>query len=284
MSADLTSYLQLITSEHRKQPQFIAFLSVLLQPLADNLLVLQSIPWLFDLDTAVGDQLDKVGRWIGLTRVVSLPLTDTYFSFDTPTAGFDLKPWWTIGDPVAASVVLDDQHYRLLLKARALNNVWDGSIPDAYEIWDTLFAGTGYQIGIKDFGDQTMGLILFYQIEPDSTTIALFEGGYLDIKPSTVSMRPYTLTTVPLVLTAVVGVKKVTLSWVSIAGLSYQVRQGTAPGGEDPTPIMTIIATGSTTTFEVDGLTTGTDYYFTVEAVDIFGGTVLSNEASATPT
>jgi len=285
MTTTADKYKNLITSEHRGQPKFEATIALFTQPFCDLQNLYASLPLLFDLDTGEGDQLDKIGAWIGLARTVYLPITGVYFSFDTPAAGFDLVPWWELGDPTFEAVTLDDVHYRLALKAKALNNAWDGSLPNAYAIWAALFAGTGYQISIQDYGDLTMGLSLLWQgAAPDDQTTALFEGGYLDVRPATVLLRGYTITQLALVLGAAAGAGSVTLSWPSIAGLTYEVNQGTAPGGEGPDPVATVTASGATTSVVIPGLTTGTAYYFKVKATNIYAQTVTSNEATATPT
>lgn len=191
MNANITPYLNLIPGANRVQPNFVATLSVLLQPLADLKRTSLSMIGLFDLDTAIGQQLDFVGQWIGVTRYVQLPI-GIYFSFDTPNQGFDQAVWWSPGDPLFSTTVLEDEQYRTLLKARVVNNQWNGSIPKAYQIWDALFAGTGFQVYIIDNGDMTMQLGLTASgPQPDPVTLALFTGGYLDVKPVGVRISQY---------------------------------------------------------------------------------------------
>src|SRR5208337_3756932 len=93
MAGDITPYTSLITSEHNKQPGYMAVIGMLLQPLADQIAVTLSISALYDLDTAVGAQLDTVGQWIGPTRYLTVALPDVYFSFDVPGLGFDQGDW-----------------------------------------------------------------------------------------------------------------------------------------------------------------------------------------------
>jgi hypothetical protein len=195
MSGDITPYLDLITSEHRDKPRFIATISATLQPMADAQAVLATIPGLFDLDVAVGSQLDEVGEWVGQTRYLSTPLTGVYFSFDTAGLGFDQGVWQGPFDPSTGVVALQDEPYRTLLRAVIAANHWDGTIPSAYAAWNIIFAGTGYSILIQDFGDMTM---LFGLIGPtlDSVTKALLTGGYLTLKPSGVKIAGYVIPSV----------------------------------------------------------------------------------------
>lgn len=188
--ADPTSYLDLITSEHRSRPNFVAVVTVLLQPLCDLQVNVGVIPALYDIDVAVGDQLDKVGEWIGVTRDVTVALTGVYFSLDDALLGLDQGSMQGPDDPTSGLVQLPDSAYRTLLRARIAANHWDGSIPGAYASWDIAFAGTGFSIGIVDLGNMHMIYVLFGPI-PDSLTFALFTGGELSLRPAGVKIDEY---------------------------------------------------------------------------------------------
>jgi len=98
-----------------------------------------------------------------------------------------------------------------------------------------------------------------------------------------------TIPSAPSGLTATAGNGQVALSWVAPSSsgdgtvIGYDVYEGTSPGGELSTPI-----NGSTlitaTSYTVKGLTNGTTYYFTVEAVNSSATSPASSQASATPT
>jgi hypothetical protein len=187
---DVTPYTSLITSKHNQKPKFMDMVANVAQPFADNVAVVQSLYQKFDIDVAVGDQLDKVGEWIGASRQISVPLTGVYFSLDDPLLGFDQGVWFNSFNPVSGVTFLDDEGYRTLLRARIANNRWSGSIEDAYAIWDTAFAGTGVGILIQDYGNMHMLMALTGAI-PNAVTLALFRGGYLNIKPAGVKIDGY---------------------------------------------------------------------------------------------
>jgi hypothetical protein len=194
--ANLTDYTSLITSEHADKPKFMAMVSLLGQWAVDRRKLLASIPALYDIDIAVGQQLDRVGEWVGISRNLSLPLTGVYFSLDTSSLGFDQGSWKGPFDPSTGLVALPDYQYRILLYATIAANNWDGTVPSAYTAWNTIFQPLGYSILIQDGQDMTMSVVLVGPA-PDAVTLALFTGGYLNLRPAGVGIINYYLPSVP---------------------------------------------------------------------------------------
>lgn len=191
MSGDVTPYTSLITPNFATQPEFVEMVSTVCQAFADGIAVVRSLPQAYDLDYAVGVQLDTVGLWIGATRRLTVPIDNIYFTFDTDGLGFDQGLLFGSGGSTPTDIIsLPDVQFRTLLRAVAASNVWDGSLPNAYEVWDVLFDGTGYSIQIVDNGDMTMDLGLVGP-EPDALTKALFENGYLSLRPAGVEITSY---------------------------------------------------------------------------------------------
>lgn len=191
MSADLSPYLDLITSEHNQKPRYIASVSASIQGLADLTATLAGMPTDFDLDVAVGVQEDAVGVRVNRSRYLTEAI-DAYFTWDDGHGlgaglGWGQGTWFFPGDPLSGIARLPDDSYRILLRAVVAANTWDGSIPGAYAAWDTLFAGTGFSILMQDYGNETMAIALIGQ-QPDAVTKALFTTGELDLKPAGVSL------------------------------------------------------------------------------------------------
>jgi hypothetical protein len=189
---DVTPYTSLITSEHNQQPDFMTMVGDVLQSYADLIYVLGSLPSAFDLDNAVGAQLDVIGQWVGVSQQVSVPLADVYFSWATPGLGWGQGNWKDPNDPSSGLVSLNDADYLTLIRAKIAANHWDGTIPGAYAAWDDLFGGTGTGILIQDYGDMTMAYALT-GTPPTAVEQALYTSGLLNIKPAGVLVRAYLL-------------------------------------------------------------------------------------------
>lgn len=113
----LSYYLGLFTSLYKTSPKLNAWQTIRLQPLADIMTCAAGITAAYDLDTAVGVQLDILGQVIGASRTVPFQ----------PSMG--------------VSPILDDSTYRLLLYAKRGINTWNGKILSLYPLWQTLFPG-----------------------------------------------------------------------------------------------------------------------------------------------
>lgn len=161
----------------------MAMLAATFQPLADTLDTVNQMALLFDLDAAVGVQLDVIGQWVGVTRNLQLAISGVYFAWDTIGLGWDDGIWLGPGDPVSGLIVLPDAQYRTLLRAKIADNQWDGTVEGAYKIYDVLFAGTGFGINIKDNENMTMTITVTGP-PLDALTKAMVLGGYLDLKPA----------------------------------------------------------------------------------------------------
>lgn len=179
--AQASDYTALITTQHADKPKFMAMVAVVAQCFGDQINVMQSIPAAFDLDNAVGVQLDAVGLWAGIRRQVRTPL-NVYFSLDTAGLGFDQGNWQGPFDPSTGLTSLDDGTFRTLIRAKIAANSWDGTVPGAAAAYSNLFAGSASNIFIQDNQDMTMTVGVSGEI-PSALLRALFSGGYLPLKP-----------------------------------------------------------------------------------------------------
>jgi hypothetical protein len=181
-------YLNLITSQFKQKPKFEATITANVAVAVRVQDLLASMIPLFDVDVAVGDQLDIIGVWVGITRNVSIPITNIFFSWDSGDfLGWDYGSWQPSLSPSTITTLPDDA-YRTLIKAKIAANQWDGTTTGAYEIWDRIFSQL--TILIQDNQDMTYNLAVVGGIV-DSLTLALITGGYIPLKPEGVRVNAY---------------------------------------------------------------------------------------------
>lgn len=184
-------YLNLVTSEYKDQPDFNAMLAfkVAVQIRVQALMLQMQGP-LFDLSTPpIGNQLDIVGQWVGVSRVVHIPIAGVYFSFDgaDPSVGWDFGSWQPTDAPSTITTLPDDAYLNLILAKIAANN-WDGTTTGAYIIWAQVFPQI--RILIQDNCNMTYDLAIVGGIV-DSLTLALITGGYIQLRPEGVRIDKY---------------------------------------------------------------------------------------------
>lgn len=171
--ADVSKYTALVSTEHRK-PVMLAVVAAKTQGLADTQTLCESFSQRFDVDYAVGEQLDFLGEWIGVSRDLAVPIQGA--------AGLTYS--------------LNDTDYRLLLLARIAANHWDGTTPGAYSVLSTAFAASGYTFGIQDYQDMTMAVLVFGPAMSDVFK-ALLTRGYLLLRQDGVRIVGYYIPSVP---------------------------------------------------------------------------------------
>lgn len=187
-------YLALITPSHRGKPKFAAMIRALVEPVVAQQGFIEHLPVDFDLDEAIGAQLDVVGEWVGRTRFVRTPIASAWFSFDDALRGFDRGVWFQPFDTADGITRLDDETFRTLLRAKIAANNWDGTLPAAKEALSIIFPNGETSLVITDNQDMTITFGVAGVI-PSALFIALLSDGYLPLKPEAVRAN-YLITTV----------------------------------------------------------------------------------------
>ena len=157
----IDKYLDNITSQHRDKPKFIAWLSSSLNIIDHAYIMTKNMDNDFDLDNAIGKQLDILGQIIGRKRTLTFQ----------PLNGHN--------------PVLDDETYKLVLKAKVAMNMWDGKIESAYEIWNNIFDDIGLQL--QD--NQDMSLTAYITGYVNQIWQDLIQHGYIVPKPEGVRIN-----------------------------------------------------------------------------------------------
>lgn len=127
-------YLNRIVSQHKIRPKYMAWLKALLDKIQDVIDLVQQLDTAFDVETAVGVQLDMIGHEVGVSRLLNF-------------------------EPVYAPALLPDEYYRLILKAKISLNQWDGTTDGIRSLWGEIF--DGYTMDVVDHQDMSMTLKIY---------------------------------------------------------------------------------------------------------------------------
>ena len=106
-------YTELIAGAHFEKPKYSRFIYEITEPLNIARKRLALLYENFDVDTAVGVQLDAIGVRVGISRHLPMKLIGIYFALDdVDGVGFDRGVWKGKYDPDDGIDSLDDETYR----------------------------------------------------------------------------------------------------------------------------------------------------------------------------
>lgn len=183
----VAEYLDLITQQHRDKPRFMATVEAMVTPYVHMQNVMMSFLSAFDVDYAVGVQLDIIGQWAGVSRIITTPISGVYFSWDgSNDEGWDHGVWKSPNDPDSGFTTLPDDLYRRVIRAKIFSNVSCGCVSDIYRILDQLIPTAGI---VKVVDNQNMSMTLQMDVsEITAVERAILESGILKIQPAGVSI------------------------------------------------------------------------------------------------
>lgn len=127
--------------------------------------------------TATGYGLDVWGRIVGVSRVVQVPSTSTFFGFQQEGAGavgFGQAPFFS-GQQSTNNTSLDDASFRTLILAKALANICDGSIQAINQLLLNLFPHLG-NCFVADGLNMTMTYTFAFPLTPVQLAIVQNSG------------------------------------------------------------------------------------------------------------
>lgn len=160
----------LVPSWNASRPKYMEFLRLVLGVADDFRKLLDGYPEAFSVDSAAGAQLDIVGEWLGVSRILS---------FAPASQG--------------ASRRLSDDDFRLLIRAQIARNAWDGTNAAAHSIFSTVFPSFG--IVLQDGQDASINVILSGTFS--DVQLEMINAGLLIPHPAGVLMTyeiPHTIT------------------------------------------------------------------------------------------
>lgn len=151
-----------VTEQFREQPVFNKYLQLMLAEQIKLQLEFKKLMQERSIDTAVGEQLDIIGRIVGQPRVAAQGDLFNLFgfeedfsaeSFSSLTAPDTGGYWYSLGDPLGGNVILGDDMYRLFIKAKIIKNN-TASTPEDFIRFCNFIFGVG-SVTIQDSTDIT---------------------------------------------------------------------------------------------------------------------------------
>lgn len=238
MTFPASRYTDLITWQHADKPKFFATVDQNTAPYSDLEAFIEGLVEAFDLDTAVGVQLDAVGVRVGISRDVPIPIDQGWFAFSDARHGFGLGFW---RGPYAIQYGIesfDDDTYRLLIRAKIVANSSKASVATAINILSEVLAtsqatwfcyapdeGSSFLPDVGDFGASALTIS-----GAPETDFASDFGGLTPINPTTCSPRLIVGFAGTLPSTVFMIIVKRQYVPVAPAGASYDVYATTVNG------------------------------------------------------
>ncbi len=138
-------YWRTIMSQYANSPIITGLISSFFAAVDQTRNVSELYDNVFNVLTAVGTGLDIWGRIVGVSRVLQLPVTGAMFDFKEAGASaesFSQAPF-NPGSAVTTAYALSDSAFRILVLAKALANISNGSTKSINAIMLALFPGRG---------------------------------------------------------------------------------------------------------------------------------------------
>lgn len=184
-------YATLVTNQYRKNPNFLQVLNLITESLAENVQLMGFYPGWYDLDRAIGHQLDVIGQWVGVSRFLEVPFNN-WFSFNIPGKGFNQGVWRGQFDPPGGLRRLDDVSYKRLIRACIMADHWDGTLWNYHAILQAAMPTTNI-IWAEDNFDMTVTIhVTGPKLSPLMEAL-LTSGRLSEIKPAGVAIAGYDL-------------------------------------------------------------------------------------------
>lgn len=152
---DCSEYIDKITPFFRGSPNFTAMVCRVTSAIVRTRSVVIAVPYAYDLDQAIGAQLDVCGEWVGRSRKIIIPLENYWFSLDIEGLGLDEGVWYNEYDPTTGLASLNDDDYRRIIRAKILANNWNGLIETLPEIIEMIVGDTNTKVFVDDSLDMS---------------------------------------------------------------------------------------------------------------------------------
>lgn len=165
MSDFTNSYSNLLIYQYKDKPKAKAHIEGLVESYEEVYNVLNQLKTIYDIDLAEGDQLDVLGRILGIKRKVPFAIAKKYFGFEDNIFSYPMGslneslvayPFKDLTEKDYTLGNLNDNQYRIFLKAKAIKNNVKALMIDESEnlslqnAIDFLFENKAYLIDRQD--------------------------------------------------------------------------------------------------------------------------------------
>ncbi len=141
-----------VTEQFKDKVIFDKYLQLLIYAQTELQDVFKQLLQMRDLDTATGAQLDVIGRIVGQDRVLINADLYTFFGFQGALkagsfgeVGNNLvgSRFLDFGSPIGGNITLDDETYRLFIRAKIYKNTTNSTPEEFIEVVNLIFGTTG---------------------------------------------------------------------------------------------------------------------------------------------
>ena len=183
-------YWQTVISQYANSPILMQLIDNFFQYVDQTVNLDAFFDLLWNIETAEGYGLDVWGRIIGVSRTLNVGIDVVYFGFQESVSPGIYSPGtfgeqsFYSGQDTTNNFDLSDSAYRVLLFAKALSNISDGSIPSINQLLINLFPNRGNAF-VQDNLDMTITYVFEFVLSPVEVAIVSTSG--VLPKPSGVS-------------------------------------------------------------------------------------------------
>lgn len=163
-------YEDLLIVQYSGKPKASATVSEIVRRFKNNFDAMAQFDEAFDLDLAVGAQLDIIGKIVGISRNIEGVIPKIFFGFDdnVNARGFSLAPFYTLDQQKYTDTQLSDSDYRFFIRIKIAKNHAKATMADdngsnLNHVILSMFDGYAYMVDNKD-----MTLTIYIENSPKS--------------------------------------------------------------------------------------------------------------------
>jgi hypothetical protein len=185
-----------VIAQYANSPIMLALLgsfNAAISPHIDFDLVYNNI---LNINTATGYGLDVLGRWVGVSRLITIPPNSNFVGWREANSWqpWGQAPWWdgNTEELTAGSIVsLNDAVFRQVVLAKALANISNCSAPAINSILRVLFGNVqGSLAYVKDTGN--MSMVIYFQANISNIQLYIITQKSIIPKPAGVQASIWT--------------------------------------------------------------------------------------------